>query len=161
MTKHNLSLKERFLLYVNIPENLNDCWEWVGGKSSNGYGAFNINRKMCCAHRVSYALFVDRIPDDMDVCHKCDNRACVNPAHFFLGTNQDNMNDKVKKNRQSHHTKNRGENHWSHKLTEQEIYQIREMSKQGYTQQEIANVFGVSQSNIYNIQTGRKWGWLK
>lgn len=151
-----LSLEERFLSHVSIHENHNDCWEWTGGKFHNKYGQFGINRKHYYAHRVSYALFVDMIPDGMEVCHSCDNPGCVNPKHLFLGTHQENINDKVRKNRQA-----KGENQGRHKLSEQNIYQIREMLEQDYTQQEIANIFGVSQVQICHIKSGGHWEWLK
>lgn len=156
MTKHNLSLTDRFLSHVSIPENINDCWEWMGANHGDGYGCFGINYKLYGAHRVSFELFVGPIPDGLFVCHSCDNRACVNPSHLFLGTHQDNMQDRNDKNRQQ-----RGERCGTHKLTEQEIFQIREMLEQGYTQQEIARMFGTSRVNISYIKTGKSWGWLK
>lgn len=160
MNKLNLSIKDRFMSYVQKSDDLNDCWNWIGGKSSSGYGAFTINHKKYLAHRVSYALFVDTIPDGMEVCHSCDNKLCVNPSHLWSGTHQDNIDDKVRKNRQSHHTKSRGENNGKNKLTEQNIYQIREMIEQGYTQQKIAEIFGVKGALISKIKLGILWSWL-
>lgn len=152
MTKPHLSIKERFLLHVNIPENLNDCWEWVGCKFPNNYGCFD---KHSLAHRVSFELFVGEIPEGMCVCHSCDNRKCVNPTHLFLGTVQDNANDRNNKDRQA-----KGES-CNHKLTRESVYQIREKIEQGYTQQEIADIFGVCNQNISKIKSNKSWKWLK
>lgn len=155
MTKSNLSLKERFMKYVQRPSNPDDCWEWTGAKR-DGYGLFGIDYKMYGAHRISYALFVDMIPDGMEVCHSCDNRACVNPSHLWIGTNQDNVKDRNNKNRQS-----KGEKVGTHKLTEQEIRRIRELIEQGYTNIEIAGMFKVSQVTISQIKVCKTWKWLK
>lgn len=158
MTKPNLSLEDRFMLYVQKSNDLNGCWEWTGGKNSDGYGSFNINQKIYNAHRVSYTLFVGDIQNSLFVCHSCDNPSCVNPSHLFLGTAQDNMTDKVNKNRQF---RPQGEKSGNHKLTEQEIYEIREMRKCGYTLRKIANRFEVNFRTIHYITTDKRWKHLK
>ena len=76
----------------------NGCWEWMGGRNRFGYGSFNIGR-ITFAHRASWILHESDIPSDMLVLHKCDNPGCVNPKHLFIGTNQDNTRDAVKKGR--------------------------------------------------------------
>jgi len=98
------------------------CWEWTGcrdGAPRNGsdprgsYGRFALDGyHMMPAHRASYELFRGPIPDGMFVCHHCDNPPCVNPAHLFLGTAQDNADDTVRKGRSWHQ---RGDN-WSPRL---------------------------------------------
>lgn len=151
------SIKERFLSHVNIPENSNNCWEWNGAKFQSGYGKFTIKHKQYRAHRVSYALFVDMISDNLLVCHSCDNKLCVNPNHLWLGTTQDNTRDKVKKNRQTHVGAPKGEKHGQHKLTKTDVYQIRELIEQGHTNIEIAKIFEVSNSTISDIKLGKRW----
>lgn len=77
-----------------------DCWEWQASTRRGGYGQFMFEGKLESAPRVIFMLEGLDIPYGMHVLHKCDNPVCVHPDHLFLGTNQDNMNDKVKKDRQ-------------------------------------------------------------
>lgn len=75
------------------------CWLWEGSRTSNGYGQFRFLDCNWQAHRVAWTLLVGPIPEGMELCHTCDVRACVNPAHIFVGTHQDNMDDMGRKGR--------------------------------------------------------------
>lgn len=87
-----------------------DCWEWTAARYTTGYAAFAMEGKQGLAHRASYEINIGSIPDGMMVLHRCDNRACVNPAHLFLGTHADNMRDRNAKGRQSRGEKSRPKN---------------------------------------------------
>jgi hypothetical protein len=96
--------EERFWAKVNKAEGLGpagDCWEWTAAKTTAQYGAFmKVKGVQILAHRFSYELTHGDIGDrKLFVCHRCDNPACVNPAHLFLGSHQQNVDDKMSKGR--------------------------------------------------------------
>lgn len=75
------------------------CWIWHGSFFKSGYGRFYIHQKCYRAHRVSYYIYHGKMPNEMLICHRCDNPACVNPLHLFEGSTNDNTQDMIKKDR--------------------------------------------------------------
>lgn len=140
-------LMERFLSKVAKTES---CWLWTGGKSGRGYGAFRSPDEKK-AHRFSYSRYVGQIPQGLSVCHRCDNPACVNPDHLFVGTHTDNMKDKMSKGRGNHLV---GTKHPRSKLTESQVLAIRADNRR---QVEIAESYGIKQAQVSEIKRRIAW----
>ncbi|KKL23315.1 hypothetical protein LCGC14_2426600 [marine sediment metagenome] len=90
-------LSER--IFINLD---NGCWKYIGFINKDGYGRFRVNGKKTLAHRFMYLIVFGAIPNELLVCHKCDNPKCVNPNHLFLGTDKDNVRDSINKKRWRH-----------------------------------------------------------
>lgn len=139
-------------LMAFVRKKRNGCWDWLRGKSSKGYGYAYLKGKggQVGAHHLSFFLFYGHWPKrGVHVLHSCDNPGCVNPKHLFLGTNLDNIQDKVSKGRSR-----KGENHHKTKLT---AAQIRAIRKDERTHSEIANDYGMSRIGILQIKNRRTW----
>jgi HNH endonuclease len=147
-----LTIRERFLSKV-CRNTENGCWEWKGPLLPDGYGVTRLAGKRHFAHRVAWMLFRSEIPPRLVVCHTCDVRACVNPAHLFLGTAAENSKDMIEKGRSA-----RGEKHGSAKLTADKVSRIRVMLAEGRMHMsEIAREFGVSNTAVWAIKIGKTW----
>lgn len=158
LTKDSVNIKTRFLRYVKIPNDLNDCWEWYGSKDEKGYGYFKFKGKMIRAHRVSYILHNGEFDSTLYCLHNCDNPGCVNPIHLYLGTQQDNMIDMTQKGR---HRNAKGEKNGRSKLTEEEVKEIKTLLTLGISTIKIGNLFEVNPGNITKIKQGRIWKHIK
>jgi hypothetical protein len=90
-------LVQEFLDERAIPEPNSGCYLWYGGTFDSGYGVIQLDGRAQRAHRHAYRLAYGSIPDGLFVCHACDVKSCVNPAHLFLGTHDDNMADMMQK----------------------------------------------------------------
>lgn len=83
----------------SIPEPNSGCWLWLGSTNNKGYAHLTYGNRLHRGNRFSWTAHNGPIPDGIHVLHSCDNRLCVNPEHLFLGTNQDNVDDKMRKGR--------------------------------------------------------------
>jgi len=150
------SLQERFEEKVEfIPPS--SCHWWSASLNNDGYGQFRVGGKMQKTHRVAYSLYKGPILQGMCVCHSCDNRACVNPDHLWLGTHIQNIADRVKKDRSRKDLK--GSNSRWAKLSEDDIQVIRGLLK-NHTQEFIAKRFGVLQGAISKIKLRKTWSHI-
>lgn len=142
-------LEERFETKVKFA--VNKCWVWQASFNQSGYGIIGYSGNTL-AHRVAYTLYIGPIPEGLCVLHTCDNRLCVNPAHLFLGTNADNVSDRVQKGRTAS-TKGK-QNGWS-KLSDTDILEIQELIDEGLlTLAEIGERYGVVKSTVFRIKMG-------
>lgn len=149
-----VKLRDRFWSKVAVSRR-DDCWEWLAGKNSRGYGMIAIHKIMRLAHRVAYELAVGPIPEGMCVCHKCDNPVCVNPSHLFLGTQADNVADMDAKGRGNRPA---GEHHPRAKLTADQVGEIRRRYTGGRGEQKtLAAEYGVNNQSISDIVLNKRW----
>ena len=136
------------------------CWIWTGCKKRFGYGTMTIGsrkdgtRATIMTHRASYMVFKGEIPKGMCVLHKCDNPSCVNPDHLWLGTRQDNVDDRERKGRNN---PPRGEAHPKSPFTWNDIYRIRKIRQEGKTLRGIAREYGVHHTSIMAICSFESW----
>jgi hypothetical protein len=142
----------RFISKLNLNANEFGCWFYTGGRLSNGYGIFDEEGKSRLAHRWIYGEGVTRIPRGMRVLHRCDQRACVNPFHLFLGSAKDNSVDMVSKGR------NRVKKRTPRPISNQELRDIRMSNKRGESCYSIAKRLGRDQCHIARIVSGRLHG---
>ena len=152
--RHTKEEKIKSFLNKYQRDPITDCWNWIASKNIGGYGKFaEGNNKWEAAHRFSFKLFKEFIPKGMCVCHRCDNRKCINPEHLFLGTYSDNMKDAVKKRR----FKSRiGENNGYSKLKEKDVFEIRKLHGT-ISIRTIAKKFNVTPRHIWRVATKRSW----
>lgn len=123
-----------------------DCWMWTGARA-HGYGRIRtIGKRFCRAHRLAYAL-AHGDPGPLLVCHRCDNPLCVNPAHLFLGTVQDNNLDRDTKHRA------RGR----HGITPlQTVIAVKKALSEGRSVAEAASEAGVTYTVALQIKIGKR-----
>ncbi len=156
----------------------NTCWLWIGSIANHGYGQISYKLKPVVAHRISFELHYGAIPKGMWVLHRCDNKACVNPDHLFLGTNFDNVQDMIRKGR-SWSQKDRaavvrlghkcrkylphiyGVKQHSAKLTPAKVRKIRTLCAAGLSFTAIGKKFGVARTSIAAIYRGKNWKQVK
>ena len=142
--------KERFDEKYEI-DSTTQCWNWIAHRNDKGYGMFSHNRRPAKAHRIAWIIYKGDIPEGLCVCHRCDNRGCVNPAHLFLGTQKDNMHDCINKGRK---VIQYGDEASGAKLSGQEIEQIKALKKKGLRSPMIAQTFGITRQHVNRVVAG-------
>ncbi len=138
------------------------CWEWRGYRNPKGYGFTRPGGrgvKGVLAHRLSWELHRGEIPEGMQVLHRCDNPPCVNPEHLFLGTNLDNIRDRVAKGRpggsQAWTTPMLGERHPNCRVSGAVVEEIRRRYAAGEAPAAIGVSLGVTRQYAYRVGCGR------
>lgn len=126
-------------------ESSTGCWEWQRARTKAGYGAYNDGTQIQTAHRGIWQLLNGPIPDRMYVCHTCDNPACINPAHLFLGTPADNVMDMAVKGRHQH------------QKLRPHLTEVRNQIAAGACDSAIARHFGVDANAVKYVRTGRTY----
>lgn len=145
------AMKERLLREVDIIPDF--CWNWTGPCGSHGYGQITFESKGYLVHRVMYEACNGPIPPGMFVCHRCDNRRCINPAHLFIGSPKDNIHDMINKGRDCLDS--------NLKLLDSEVVEIRFQLSQGHRQRDIAKIFGISQATVSRINNRHSYDWVE
>jgi len=125
------------------------CHNWTGNITSDGYAHLTHRGRKVRAHRLAYETWVGQIGPSMHVCHHCDNRRCVNPAHLFLGSNAENTADRNAKGRQA-----RGERAGRARITEADVRAIRASKERTI---DLARRLGIGPTAIFNIRHRRSW----
>nr|WP_306806016.1 HNH endonuclease [Caballeronia sp. BR00000012568055] len=139
---------------------MSGCWLWTGpprdDRRNQQYGVVRVNGPQIGAHRAAWLLYRGDIPGGLHVLHRCDNPACINPAHLFLGTNLDNVADRVRKGRSGFRA-HPGDTHPMAKLKATDVAAIRKRLRDGERNCDLADEYGVSRTTISNIAHGDRW----
>ncbi len=149
--------QEEFLSKV-YPEPNTGCWLWSGAYHYiGGHGSINAKNHngFAWAHRFSYFIHKGDFDRTKLICHTCDNPACVNPDHLYIGTTKTNSDDKVSRNRQM-----RGEKYPLSKLKESDIISIRSLNNSGIQQKDICKEFGLSSAMVSLIVNRKRWAHI-
>ena len=135
------------------------CWDWVGPKTSAGYGHYYVGpagaNEHFYAHRMSHEIYIGPITAGQEVLHDCDRPTCVNPAHLIAGTHRQNMTQAFERGLFPPPPGGiKGEQHGNAKLTEDDVRAIRADERTG---REIAADYGISQQTVSLIRNGKLW----
>lgn len=143
----SISSKSNFYSKFEVSSDPDACWEWKACIGRHGYGQITYKNKAYLAHRLSFLFHNGYLPENLVVCHKCDNPPCVRPDHLFLGTKKDNSMDASRKGRYQ----------YREKLTRDQVLEILRMRSEGKTQREIGLAFGLHAVTIHYITSGKRY----
>ncbi len=163
----------RFWSYVNVPQDVDLCWEWTAPHKNRVGGQIKVRGRKIISSRASYALCFGTVPASLLVCHHCDNPLCCNPHHLFLGTSKDNTQDMLSKGRGKFKPCDPrvfnigkwratiapfiGETHPRARLTNAQAAEIRRLALSGVKGVDIAKQFNCSFYTVSNIKLGKQW----
>lgn len=133
---------------------MSDCIEWLGARTKGGYGAVKVAGVVHRVHRRAWEIANGPIAKGLFVCHHCDNRACFNVAHLFLGTAADNNADRDRKGRRADQSFEKGA---SARLALDDVHEMRVAFRLGANQRDLADLFGVSPAAVSMIVNGKNW----
>lgn len=157
-----LDAEARNRIYHNSVKTVSSCWIWRPNIKNNEYARVSFYGKRISAHRLSFLAFNGPIPSGLVVMHTCDNPKCVNPAHLIVGTYGDNAKDAYDKGRKLPPLNPMpGEKHPMAKLTEVEVFEIKNMLANKVSISDLARKYGVSLTTICDIKNGRSWTCVK
>lgn len=157
MFQNAIPLETKFWSRVQR-HNHDECWIWGGTIGQHGYGILSISGRPLRVSRLSWEINVGPIPEGLCVLHKCDNPACVNPSHLFVGTLKDNTQDMLRKGRAKYTVPFRGSAHRDAKLNEEQVAEIRRLYSTGsISQDKLGRQFGVCQKTIHRIIYRTRW----
>ena len=152
--------KARFEAKIEIDGN--GCWEWLGCYGKERYGRFRrASGKTQSAHRASYEIFKEPVPDGLYVLHSCDNRWCVCPDHLRAGTLSENTQEAITRGRWVHPPRHEGETHPRAKLTSEQVLEIRDLFDQGWIKSDIARAYDIPPGHVTKIGQRESWSQLK
>jgi hypothetical protein len=137
-----------------------ECWEWLRGKQTNGYGVFYVSTRSFLAHRFALELKMrEPIPDGLFALHSCDNPSCVNPAHLRVGTSAENTKDALVRDRLSAPPRNHRPGSASHfsVLTEDEVKSLLWDRIAGNSLNALSDKYGIGPAAISSLVNGRTW----
>lgn len=157
------ALRERFGSKIDKTPGFgpnSDCWRWTGADRGTGYGSLKVGGRVIDAHRVAWLIANDPggIPPGHDICHRCDTPGCVNPAHLFLGTRAENMQDAIRKRRIVMPV---GEANHRSVLTSVRVAEARLRFAAGETVGSIADDFGMPRKGVAKAISGATWAHLQ
>jgi hypothetical protein len=144
--------------FWEMAERQGSCLVWRG-PTHKGYGHLSYQGRRWWSHRLAWTLARGPIPHGLFVCHTCDNRTCVDPLHMFLGTLQDNTRDHVAKGR-AHLNGRHGEGNSQHKLTAEQVREIRQRAMSGESHRALALAFGLVHQQVTRIVNRQRWANL-